>query len=310
MPKPAELQSVSLINSQLLIIFKLYELCLKMNLKTELIISFAISILCVGVQCENILFLYPNASPSHKNPAIPIITGLAERGHKITVVSSFKTETHPNIRDFHPFKDFDYFPPEVNVLKLRQSGIWGMIFMDYEPIFRYCHELYRNYEFKELVRTQKFDLILMDAFANECLLGLVHRLGAPFMYVSAMPIPGHTSPFLGARFPPSFVPHFLTRFSDRMTFPQRAANMLYSLMGYYGFRRPFSGHEEIYRWYMGDDVPGVDDILGNMSMLLSNEHFSLNFPRPNLPDLVDIGAIHCRPGRVLSKVDLTWRENY
>jgi len=52
---------------------------------------------------------------------------------------------------------------------------------------------------------------------------------------------------------------------------------------------------------LGPDIPSVDVILGNMSLVFSNAHFSFNFPRPTLPDVVEIGAIHCRPGKPLPK---------
>ncbi|CAG7734507.1 unnamed protein product, partial [Allacma fusca] len=36
-------------------------------------------------------------------------------------------------------------------------------------------------------------------------------------------------------------------------------------------------------------------------MMLVNSHFSINRPRPTLPDVVDIGGVHCRAGRPLPK---------
>ena len=94
--------------------------------------------LTVTTESANILFLNPIGSPSHKNVALPIITGLADRGHNVTVVSSYPTK-HAKVRDIHPFKDFDYFSPHITVMDHRRLGKWSMMFMSYDPILKFCH---------------------------------------------------------------------------------------------------------------------------------------------------------------------------
>ena len=253
------------------------------------------------VSSENILFLYPNASPSHKNIALPIILGLADRGHNVTVVSSFKTESHKNIRDIIPIKNFDYFDTHTTGLDLRRQGIWGIIFMDWGPLFSGCHQTYQDPEFKKLVN-QKFDLVFMDFFGNECFLGFIYKLGAPFIYVAPMPVPSFLSHHIGNRMLPSVVPLFIDGFSRSMSFSERLYNTILTPLTSWGLRRHLSTQEVIYKKYLGDDMPPADEILGNMSLILSNSHFSYNTPTPTLPDLVEIGAIHCRPGRELPEV--------
>ena len=261
----------------------------------------ALCALVFQISGENVLFLYPNASPSHKNIGVPIMVGLAERGHNVTVVSSFKTEPHKNIRDIHPIKNFDYFDPQTTTLDVRRRGVWGMVFMDWSPTFSGCRQTYEDPEFQELLN-QKFDLVLMDAFANECLLGLIYKLGAPFIYVSPLPVPGYISSHVGNRLLPSTVPIFMSDAGRQMSFVERLTSLVLYVLGTWGFRRPLSDHEVIYREYLGNDIPPADEILANMSLILSNSHFSYNSPRPTLPDVVEIGAIHCRPGRPLPKV--------
>ena len=253
------------------------------------------------VSSENVLFLYPNASPSHKNIALPIMLALADRGHNVTVVSSFKTESHANIRDIIPIKNFDYFDPQTTGLDIRRKGIWGIIFMDWGPCFSGCHQTYQDPQFQELVN-QKFDLVFMDSFGNECFLGFIHKLGAPFVYVAPMPVSSFVSHQVGNRLLPSVVPMFIDGFSREMTFVQRLYNTILTPLTSWGFRRHFSTMEAIYKEYLGNDIPSPDDILGNMSLILSNSHFSYNTPMPTLPDVVEIGGIHCRPGRPLPEV--------
>ena len=259
-----------------------------------------LSLILSTVSSEKILFLYPNASPSHKNIAQPIMLGLAERGHNVTVVSSFKTEAHPNIRDIMPFNNFEYFPG-LNALELRRQGMWGIVFLDYDPILGFCEKVYQHQPFLQLLN-ETFDVVLVDVFANECLLGAVHKLRAPLIYVSPLPTPNHISEIVGNRLPASFVPHFNAPFGHKMSLFERIVNTFLNTIFPFGMRRPLPTHETIYRKYLGEDLPGVDDILANTSLILANQHFSFNFPRPTLPDVVEIGAIHCRPGRPLPEV--------
>ena len=252
------------------------------------------------VHCGNVLVLCPVSSPSHKNTIAPTFTGLADRGHKVTVVSSLKSEPHENIRDVIPFDDFDYFP-NLNAMELRRLGVIGIANLDYNFTLGFCDSVYQYDEFMSLL-TEKFDLVLMDGSMNECLLGLVYKLGAPLIIVYPLPVFSLVSVQLGNRLPPSFVPEAFLQFSQQMSLPQRVLNTVVSFLMYWGFRRPYAIHEKIYRNYLGEDIPSIDVILSNASLILTNSHFAFNHPRPNLPDVVEIGGSHCRPGRSLPKV--------
>ena len=252
------------------------------------------------VKGGQVLVLCPVSSPSHKNTMAPVFTGLAERGHQVTVVSSWKTEPHKNIRDIIPFENFDYFP-HLSAIGLREKGVLGMVMIDYKTTLGFCDSVYRNKEFMSLL-DEKFNLVMMDGTFNECLLGFVHKLGAPLIIVSPFPVHNVLSMQLGNRLLPSFVPEPLLTFSHEMDFLERFLNTIVNYVSIWAWRRPYPMHEKIYRSHLGEDIPSIDEILSNTSLILSNSHFSFTFPRPNLPDVVEIGGSHCRPGRALPKV--------
>ena len=262
------------------------------------ILSFSAAVVDAG----RVLVLCPVSSPSHKNVIAPIFAGLAEHGHQVTVVSSLKSEPHANVRDVIPFKNFDYFP-NLSAMELRGMGAWGLATLDYNFTLAFCDSVYGHEEFMALLDDKdKFDLVLMDAFGNECLLGFVFKLGAPLIIVSPVPALSFTAVQLGTRSAPSFVPEQVVTLSQHMNLPQRILNTIVNSLMYFGFRRPYPIHERIYRDRLGQDIPGIDAILASTSMVLSNSHFAFNFPRPNLPDVVEIGGSHCRQGRSLPKV--------
>jgi glucuronosyltransferase len=109
---------------------------------------------------------------------------------------------------------------------------------------------------------------------------------------------------LGNFLPPSIVPLTITDLSDKMTFGQRSKNFLYYVLAKVFVKRNMMPEfESVYRDHLGDNIPSYSEILSNASMIFANGHFAVNSVRPSLPDLVDIGGIHCRQGKKLPEVN-------
>lgn len=89
-----------------------------------------------------------------------------------------------------------------------------------------------------------------------------------------------------------------------MTFSERFLNFGMNVLfdGLYSFYY-LPVMEELYREKVGSETPGSGEILGKASMILSNGHFALARPKPNLPDVVDVGGIHSRKAKPLPKVN-------
>ncbi|CAG7734362.1 unnamed protein product [Allacma fusca] len=198
---------------------------------------FVLNITLVGlfwgssVQAENVLVLAALSSPSHKNVFSPIVTGLAEKGHQVTVVTAWKPKSEQkNVRELVVLPGFDYFP-NISTMKIRKEGIRGMLSQSPEPFLECCRKIYRNPEFQDLLR-QPFD---------------VH---------SPRPLLFHSEP------------------------GESTATVI----------RPGS---HVALW--------TDEIKANVSVLLMNSHFSINGARPVLPDVIEIGGGHCKPGKPLPK---------
>lgn len=60
------------------------------------------------------------------------------------------------------------------------------------------------------------------------------------------------------------------------------------------------------RKYFGVDLPFLDDIIKNTSLILVNHHFSLAFPRPLLPNVIEIGGHHIRSPKPLPAVIISF----
>jgi glucuronosyltransferase len=60
--------------------------------------------------------------------------------------------------------------------------------------------------------------------------------------------------------------------------------------------------ERIARRYFGDSLPPLADIARNTSLLLLNTHFSMNQPRPFVPQIVEVGGLHLSLPKPLPEV--------
>lgn len=78
--------------------------------------------------------------------------------------------------------------------------------------------------------TRKFDLLIIDSYFPECVLGLVPVLKVPFMFLNTMTNYLATVAFTGTPVPWAVSPAFLLPHTDHMTFRQRLQNG-FSLFG-------------------------------------------------------------------------------
>jgi glucuronosyltransferase len=119
-----------------------------------------------------------------------------------------------------------------------------------------------------------------------------------------MPVSGNIAQMTGIRMPASFTPNAMLEFSDDMNFYQRVVNTLLTwLLDFLLVSVLGPANTKIYRQYLGQDYPNLVEIESKVSIVFSNSHFSINSPRPTLPDIVEIGGIHCRNSEPLGKVD-------
>ncbi|CAG7823382.1 unnamed protein product, partial [Allacma fusca] len=63
----------------------------------------------------------------------------------------------------------------------------------------------------------------------------------------------------------------------------------------------YSKYETIAKQYLGEDSPSLIELELDISMTFQNTHFLLNYPRPTMPDYIEVVCIHCRKGRPLPK---------
>ena len=126
------------------------------------------------VNGANILILAPYSWPSHTNFVKPIVQELARRGHSITFWNGIrqKEQVLTNVTylfsgEIRPYKNsIDHF-----AMSSRNPVDLLLSFVDrYEKV---CSEIYKNEIFHYLMKSdQLFDVVIVEAFVNECVLTL------------------------------------------------------------------------------------------------------------------------------------------
>ncbi|KAL4593553.1 UDP-glucuronosyltransferase 1-6-like isoform X2 [Arapaima gigas] len=160
-----------------------------------------------------------------------------------------------------------------------------------------------NEEIMSYLKEKQFDALLTDpAWPIGTI--LAEHLDIPSIYMlRGMPC-SLDSEATACPAPPSFVPRFLTRYSDHMTFPQRIVNMLVSLVEPIMCQILYGTFEELATRFFQRDVT-VLDLLKRGSLWLIRIDYTLETPKPFMPNMVMIGGINCVVRNILPQVSLS-----
>ncbi len=162
--------------------------------------------------------------------------------------------------------------------------------------------MFKNQELIEFLREQNFDAVLTDPALPMGAI-LAYNLSVPAVYMlRGMPC-GLDAAATACPDPPSYVPRFYTRNSDRMSFGERVVNMLVSMLEPLVCKVMYWSFEELKFNFLQKDV-SMTEILSTAAVWLMRYDFSLEFPKPLMPNMQLIGGINCEIRNPLKKVIL------
>ncbi|XP_069681761.1 UDP-glycosyltransferase UGT5-like isoform X4 [Periplaneta americana] len=270
------------------------------------------SVICVLLfilhlgQSSRILAAFPHNGKSHFSVFEPYLQQLAARGHRLLVLSHF-----PREKPLHNYEDIDLrgilqTNRTNNILAFQDITYGGQV----RSAFRIsmwgsesCEKTLQHPAVQDVISSnQTFDLLLAEPFCTDCFLAFAHKFKIPIVGFSSCSfwpwVPGR----VGNPDNPSYVPMQFATSSDRMNFRERFWNTLWYL--FHRLHHPVlydAPHYKIARKYFGESLPPLSELAMNTSLILVNDHFSLNRPRPLVPGVVQVGGIHIRPKKDLSQ---------
>lgn len=130
----------------------------------------------------------------------------------------------------------------------------------------------------------------------QCYYGLFHAVGSPpvvgILSLGATP---YSLNAMGNPNNPAYCPDFMLPYSDHMTFWERAHSAYTNLrLVHFWNSEVMATQENLMRKFFGSAPPSVPEVERNFSLLLYNNHWSLNYPRPLLPNVVELTGLHIK----------------
>lgn len=257
----------------------------------------------------NILAIVSCPAMSHFNVFKPLILELTKRGHNLWVVSHFpqKTTGTRNYVDIDISGSTPVFHNNVSLAILdlyTDNYLW--LYYNLVDLFEDVKQTAQTLEtdgMKQLLKTDvKFDLILTEIFTTDIFLGFAYKFKVPWIsIVTSMPQPWSYDRVNNIE-NPSYTTHIFSQHAGKMDFKQRLANtvdfvfskLAYAYYNYYS--------EKVARRFFGEDLPPLNSLVKNTSMIFVNSYSVFNGVRPNTPQVIEIGGIHMKPAGQLPHV--------
>ncbi|KAG5896754.1 hypothetical protein JTB14_031734 [Gonioctena quinquepunctata] len=258
-----------------------------------------------SVNAARILCVFHVPSMSHQRVFQPIWKELSLIGHNVTVVTPF------------PLND----PTLVNLTEIDISEASNKVFAGngldqlhkdqninikisklYTLTDRLSEVALQHEQFIKIYNSSNagFDLVIVQSFLSPLLYSLSGKFGAPLIGVSSLGdfINSHIA--MGNPHPPSLYSEVFFAFNKQMTLFERVKSTLYYLWARFNLEfvvLPES--DRIARKYLGSDLPHLEEIRKNISLLFVTSNPFLYTPRPTVPTVVNLEQIHVKPARPL-----------
>nr|QBQ34565.1 UDP-glycosyltransferase UGT362B1 [Diaphorina citri] len=268
------------------------------NMKHVLWILTVICSLFLENSCAfRILVLCPHISRSHFTIFESIAKGLTDHGHVVDILSHFPQSSKiPNYNDISVegsmklqtndllLSDISYYNPLSDFFFIHQMG---------EDT---CEAVMSTKAALDLLHSsKKYDLIITEVFNTDCFLGFVYKFKVPYIAVSA----AHIIPTAAERFGipdnPSYIPNAFLSYDSDMNFVQRMFNAIttlsINLMRKYYYDPK---HHKVATKYFGEDLPPLDQLARNTSLVLVNSHFTFMGSRPYPNNVIEVAGLHVK----------------
>ena len=181
-----------------------------------------------------------------------------------------------------------------NLLDSNDNNVWEKVTEVYSMGVAITNFTLQHPRVQQFIATkQKFDVIILEIFMTEAFLGLGHVFNAPVIGVSTFGASKWTNDLVGTPTPLSYVPHPFLSFTDKMCIVERAGNIMMSIFDSAYMTIAYNPiQKQIYDAAFPDPKPCLNTLKKDVSLVLLNSHFTLNYPRPYVPNMIEVGGMH------------------
>ncbi|XP_065364273.1 UDP-glycosyltransferase UGT5-like isoform X2 [Calliphora vicina] len=250
-------------------------------------------------QAARILGVFPSPSKSHVLIHCAVADALAEAGHEVTVISSvpnmFKKAKYKFMHVEAAMFDSNFAQEMLN----KPASIYRKFNGIISHVIDMANDTFNQPKILDFLHNHKagdFDAVILGYFMNDFMLGFGAHFQCPiilsFMVQPIFPI----NKMIGNPLEASYVPTLYSGFKQPMDFVSRVKNLLAN-----GFEQLVLGNlmqrklDRMYGYnFPADRYPPLEEVYKNVSLVLTNHHFSQGPIRPNVPALIEIGGIQIK----------------
>ncbi|XP_049808773.1 UDP-glycosyltransferase UGT5-like [Schistocerca nitens] len=248
-----------------------------------------------------ILAIIPTPSISHQLPFRLIALELVRRGHQVTLITADPIRKNiQNYTEIDLSATYEYWKTSFDFVSMADKSPMEVM-STWTPAGKaICEIQLESQQIKDFLRSQQsFDVIIIEKLMYYCYYGLIHLLGYPptigFVSLGA---PAAVLDSFGNPNNPAYSPDILLGYTDHMSFWQRLYNAyLIARCTYIMNYEVIPSQNELVRKYFGAGIPHIYEMDRNFSLLLANNHFSVNYPRPLLPNIIELTGLHLEKER-------------
>ncbi|XP_069321944.1 UDP-glucuronosyltransferase 1A8-like [Eulemur rufifrons] len=243
-----------------------------------------------------------------------VVEKLIQKGHELVVVvpdvswhlgqsMNFTVKTYKTSytledldRDFMDFSNVHWKTRIQSLFPLLWSSSMGL----FDLFYSHCRSLFNDKKLVEYLKESSFDAVFLDPF-DLCGLIIAKYFSLPSVVFSRGVFCGYLEEGTQCPAPLSYVPKAVLGFSDAMTFKERVRNHIVHLEEHLFCHYFFKTGLEIASEILQTPVT-VYDLFSHTSIWLLRTDFVLDYPRPVMPNMIFIGGINCKQGKLLPEV--------
>ena len=154
-----------------------------------------------------------------------------------------------------------------------------------------CKANLENDDLFDQLRKADFDIVVLDNFAL-CNILIAQKLSLPFIVSTNKPYQQTDAYPLVMPTPLSYVPATFSELRDKMTFTERLKNVVTYIVGFYMINSDLlKPYKELKQEYDIQPELGMLESIGRAELIMFAIDWTLEFPRPLMPNTVFTGGL-------------------
>ncbi|CAD7078253.1 unnamed protein product [Hermetia illucens] len=225
---------------------------------------------------------------------------LIERGHDVTIVTTLplkdSAKRYRHIQVSVPPTPKELISGYVNTSKsaygFLQNTLKGIEFS-----LEYNNLTLHDPQMRRLMGEETFDLVVFGEFFNTFQIGVAAHFKCPIVMTFTHRPMKVVNDIIGNPLEVTYVPELFMEAAQPLGFLDRVKNLLMVLLMNISFG-PYLDYrmENLYKYnFPPEKYPTYNEMLKNVSLILTCSHFSGGIIRPNVPAIVEIGGIQVKP---------------